>query len=277
VDDLANASTRFGSEKDFLDYHRGFTRNQLIGVDDERLKAGLIFMDASRNLGHTSPAQQRLRARRKTTENPPERKGEQGDWVWGLNNVFRAVQLRRDRMAGEQPASTSSTGGSLAVQSGGGAAARPPATTSKPGGIAATLRQSIETMKAADAKQFGMLAQQLFESSWKLERTSRYRGKTKEQAMESFKQDLAAKMQQGMAQRATTPTPAPAGGKGSVAAALKASLEALKASDKRLEQLTEDVIDLRIQAEEFGDDEPTGGAITGQRRRRSLPPTPRRR
>ena len=103
VDDLANAATRFGSEKDFLDYHRGFTRNQLIGVDDERLKAGMIFMDASRNLGHTSPAQQRLRARRKTTENPPERKGEQGDWVWGLNNVFRAVQLRRDRMAGEQP------------------------------------------------------------------------------------------------------------------------------------------------------------------------------
>lgn len=100
VDDLSNAATRFGSEKEFLDYHRGFTRNQLIGVDDERLKAGMIFMEASRNLGHTSPAQQRLRARRKTTENPPERKGEQGDWVWGLNNVFRAVQLRRDRMAG---------------------------------------------------------------------------------------------------------------------------------------------------------------------------------
>lgn len=172
----------------------------------------------------------------------------------------------------EQPASSS-----LAVQSGGGAAARPPATTSKPGSIAATLRQSIETMKAADAKQFGILAQQLFESSWKLERTSRYRGKSKEQAMESFKQDMAAKMQQGMAQRATSPTPAPAGGKGSVAAALKASLEAMKASDKRLEQLTEDVIDLRIQAEDFGDDEPTGGAITGQRRRRSLPPNPRRR
>lgn len=99
VDDLENAATRFGSEKDYLNYQRSFTRNQLIGVDDKRLKAGLIFMDASRNLGHTSPAQQRLRTRRKTTENPPERKGEQGDWVWGLNNVFRAVQLRRDRMA----------------------------------------------------------------------------------------------------------------------------------------------------------------------------------
>ena len=103
VDDMANAATRFGSEKDFLDYHRGFTGNQLIGVDDERLKAGMIFMEASRYLGHTSAAQERLRARRKTTENPPERKGEQGDWVWGLNNVFRAVQLRRDRMAGAAP------------------------------------------------------------------------------------------------------------------------------------------------------------------------------
>jgi len=99
VNDLENAATRFGSEKDYLNYQRSFTRNQLIGVDDKRFKAGLIFMDASRNLGHTSPAQQRLRTRRKTTENPPERKGEQGDWVWGLNNVFRAVQLRRDRMA----------------------------------------------------------------------------------------------------------------------------------------------------------------------------------
>jgi len=100
VDSLEDAATKFGSEKEFLNYQRGFTRNQLTGVDDERLKAGMIFMEASRYLGNTSAAQERLRARRKTTENPPERKGEQGDWVWGLNNVFRAVQLRRDRMAG---------------------------------------------------------------------------------------------------------------------------------------------------------------------------------
>jgi hypothetical protein len=125
-------------------------------------------------------------------------------------------------------------------------------------------------MKAADARQFGMLAQQIFESSWKLERTSRYRGKTKEQAMESFKQDMAAKMPQGMAQRATTPTPAPAGGKGSVAAALKASLEAMKASDKRLEPLTEDVIDLRIQAEEFGGEGGEDPSLGGGRPRRRL-------
>ena len=190
----------------------------------------------------------------------------------GQQRGAKAAQLRGERQQKAAPQAQPKAAGPGSEQPGRKAPKKGKVDVqiqrAKPGSIAATLRQSIETMKAADAKQFGMLAQQLFESSWKLERTSRYRGKTKEQAMESFKQDMAAKMQQGMAQRATTPTPAPAGGKGSVAAALKASLEAMKASDKRLEQLTEDVIDLRIQAEEFGDDEPTGKAIKGRRRPR---------
>ena len=373
VDDLENAATRFGSEKDYLNYQRGFVRNQLIGVDDERLKAGLIFMEASRNLGHTSPAQQRLRARRKTTENPPERKGEQGDWVWGLNNVFRAVQLRRDRMAAPsvltnpgredpglapkakeqginaqdvttskqqaafarqqqqaaqaagdqrgaqawrkeertvernrlatamnsnkqsqgslfgvteqdesmplfkgQPPSTPSTSGSLAVQSAGGAAARPTAApASKPGSIAGALRQSMEAMKAADIRQMGMIAEQLFEAGWTIDRRTRYRGMSKDQARDKFKAEFAQKMQA----QASSPEAAAratamrnrAGASGTVSGALKSVLEDMKAQDQRLNDLQRQTIELRKQAEEqFGGQGGEDPSLGGGRPRRRL-------
>jgi hypothetical protein len=102
----------YGSDKDVLDYKRSMARNQLSGVDDERLKAAIIFMEASRYLGSSSPAQQRLKARRGAAEDeegrrPPERRPREqggggrdpgyGDWIWGLNNVFRAVRIRREQ------------------------------------------------------------------------------------------------------------------------------------------------------------------------------------
>lgn len=102
-----------GNMKELLDYERSFARNQLSGVDDERLKAAIIFMEASRYLGTSSPAQKRLRERRRSADDeagePPKRKERQqgnrkpdpgyGDWIWGLNNVFRAVRNRRERGA----------------------------------------------------------------------------------------------------------------------------------------------------------------------------------
>lgn len=101
----------YGGDKEALDYYRSFSRNQLIGVDDERLKAAVIFMEASRELGYSSPAQQRLRQRKKEWDDggsrPPQRQPRRqpggkvesayGDWIWGLNNVFRAVRIRRGR------------------------------------------------------------------------------------------------------------------------------------------------------------------------------------
>jgi hypothetical protein len=102
-----------GDMKQLLDYERSYTRNQLIGVDDERLKAAVVFMEASRYLGTSSPAQKRLLERRRSSDDesgkPPMRKERQqgnrksdpgyGDWIWGLNNVFRAVRIRRERGA----------------------------------------------------------------------------------------------------------------------------------------------------------------------------------
>lgn len=108
AEDLQLDARVYGSEKAALDYHRSFARNQLTGVDDDRLKAAMMFMEASRSLGTTSPAQQRLRERQnnyETQANAPQRKPRAqvegsrdpgyGDWVWALNNVFRAVRIRR--------------------------------------------------------------------------------------------------------------------------------------------------------------------------------------
>jgi hypothetical protein len=111
TDDIEHGIRVYGSEKEALDYQRSLARNQLSGVDDERLKAAMVFMEASRYLGTTSPAQKRLQQRKRSygeeTGKPPERKQRRqgnggrdpgyGDWIWGLNNVFRAVRIRRER------------------------------------------------------------------------------------------------------------------------------------------------------------------------------------
>lgn len=91
---------RFGGRDEYFDYHRSFARNQLAGIDAERFIAGRLFMHASRSLGFLSPAQQRRMERQRnweTAETAPERPGPYGNWVWGLNNVFRAIRSRRNR------------------------------------------------------------------------------------------------------------------------------------------------------------------------------------
>jgi hypothetical protein len=173
----------------------------------------------------------------------------------------------------EQPAST---GGSLAVQSGGGAAARPTAApASKPGSIAGALRQSMEAMKAADIRQMGMIAEQLFEAGWTIDRRTRYRGMSKDQARDKFKAEFAQKMQA----QASSPEAAAratamrnrAGASGTVSGALKSVLEDMKAQDQRLNDLQKQTIDLRIQAEEqFGGEEGEDPSLGGGRPRRRI-------
>jgi hypothetical protein len=176
----------------------------------------------------------------------------------------------------EQPASTPSTGGSLAVQSGGGAAARPTAApASKPGSIAGALRQSMEAMKAADIRQMGMIAEQLFEAGWTIDRRTRYRGMSKDQARDKFKAEFAQKMQA----QASSPEAAAratamrnrAGASGTVSGALKSVLEDMKAQDQRLEDLQQQTIELRKQAEEqFGGQGGEDPLMGGGRPRRRL-------
>jgi hypothetical protein len=176
----------------------------------------------------------------------------------------------------EQPASTTSTGGSLAVQSSGGAAARPTATpASKPGSVSAALKQTLGALRAADAKHMGMIAEQLFEAGWTLDRRTRYRGMSKDQAREKFKVEFAQKMQaQASSPEATARAAAMrnrAGASGTVSGALKSVLEDMKAQDKRLEGLQKQTIDLRIQAEEqFGGEGGEDPSLGGGRPRRRL-------
>ncbi len=175
-----------------------------------------------------------------------------------------------------QPASTPSTGGSLAVQSGGGAAARPTAApASKPGSIAGALRQSMEAMKAADIRQMGMIAEQLFEAGWTIDRRTRYRGMSKDEAREKFKAEFAQKMQaQASSPEAAAQAAAMrnrAGASGTVSGALRSVLEDMKAQDKRLEDLQRQTIELRKQAEEhFGGQGGEDPSLGGGRPRRRL-------
>lgn len=140
----------------------------------------------------------------------------------------------------------------------------------KPGGIADTMRQALNAMKAADARQMGVMAEQLFETNWILERRGRYRGMSKDQAREAYKVEFAKNLQQAdQARRQRGPSDAArrAGEAGSVAGAMRSLIEDMKASDKNLENLTNQVIDLRVQAEEFneGGDEGALGGSTGRR------------
>lgn len=137
--------------------------------------------------------------------------------------------------------------------------------------ISDILRETTAQLKAADARQMGRIAENLFESGWTLERRTRYRGMTKDQARDQFKAEFMQKMQEQSASpqaaARSTAMRQRAGASGSVAGAMKSILEDMKAQDQRLEDLQRQSIDLRIQAEEqFGGEDPTLGG--GRPRRR---------
>jgi hypothetical protein len=152
------------------------------------------------------------------------------------------------------------------------AAAAGPRQTPK---ISDVLRATTEQLKAADARQMGKIAENLFEAGWTIDRRTRYRGMSKDQAREQFKVEFMQKMQQQAASPEAAANSAAmrqrAGASGSVAGAMKSILEDMQAQDQRLEDLQSQSIDLRIQAEEqFG---AQGGAdpnLGGGRPRRRL-------
>jgi hypothetical protein len=120
-----------------------------------------------------------------------------------------------------------------------------------------------------------MIAEQLFEAGWTIDRRTRYRGMSKDQARDKFKAEFAQKMQA----QASSPEAAAratamrnrAGASGTVSGALKSVLEDMKAQDQRLNDLQKQTIDLRIQAEEqFGGEEGEDQLLGGGRPRRRL-------
>lgn len=184
----------------------------------------------------------------------------------------QAAQLRQQR-AQRRPA-----GGALVPTSGSGQAVtpevvKPGSSTGRAGGIASTMREALNAMKAADARQMGMVAEQLFETDWLLERRGRYRGMNKDQARKQYKAEFMQKLQEQTrspeaAARRTEMGRRTAEG-GSVSGAMRSLLEDMKASDDRLNDLTRQAIDLRAGAEEqFGGegDEPALGGANNRRR-----------
>jgi hypothetical protein len=118
------------------------------------------------------------------------------------------------------------------------------ATLEEPGIVTTALKQTVATLRAADAMQFGMIAEQLFETSWLLDRRKLYRGMTKDQARDAFKADFAKEMQEKMA---ATPVVIPAAT--NVSGALRSSIATIKATDEGMQELQEQAINLRLEAE----------------------------
>lgn len=189
----------------------------------------------------------------------------------------QAVQLRQQR-AQRRPA-----GGAL-VPTGGSAQAvtpevvtpevmQPGSSTGRPGSIASTMREMLNAMKAADARQMGMVAEQLFETNWLLERRGRYRGMSKDQAREQYKAEFMQKLHKEASSPEAAARRAEMGRRaaesGSVSGAMRSLVEQMKASDDRLNDLTRQAIDLRVGAEEQfggeGDDPGLGGSSNRRR------------
>ncbi len=117
-------------------------------------------------------------------------------------------------------------------------------TVNETGTIGAALSQTVAAMRAADAMQFGMIAEQLFETSWLLDRRKLYRGMTKDQARGAFKADFAKELQERTAALPTVTIEA-----GSVSGALRSAIANLKATDEGMSELTEQAINLRLETE----------------------------
>jgi hypothetical protein len=116
------------------------------------------------------------------------------------------------------------------------------------GSISGVMRDVIQKMKESDVKSFSILASQLFETDWILERGKKYKGMTKAEAQAAFIQDFGQRMQDA---KATQPSPVAASSDGKpkkLSETLRGVIDAMKASDERLEDIGEQIFDLRRRA-----------------------------
>ena len=113
------------------------------------------------------------------------------------------------------------------------------------------IRESLNAMKAIDARQMARTAENLFEAGWSLERRKKYKGMSKEEAREQFKVEFLRQMEAGSG-AVQTKELARAGEKGastgSVAGAMRSLISEMKGQDKRLADLESASIDLRVRA-----------------------------
>lgn len=178
----------------------------------------------------------------------------------------QAAQLRQQRQQ-RRPAGALATTTAMSPQ---GPPSPAPGSAARPQRMAEVLSQTLNDLRAADARQMGLIAEQLFEVGWSLERRTRYRGMSKEQARDQFKAEMLQSMRQstpeatsaaqGIRQRASQA--------GSVSGAMKSLLSDMQAGDRRLQELGRQAIDLRVQAFELGEKGDEPGLGGGRPRRR---------
>lgn len=177
-------------------------------------------------------------------------------------------------------------GAGTARQQRGGALVAPRSTTitapgAAPAGkrrssLADTFKASVDQMKAADIKQMGILAEQLFETRWTLQKDNEWKGVSKEVARNQFQQDFLKRMQDQSqspeAQERSQRLQQKMAASGSISGALGALLEDMKGSDGRIEDLGRKTFELRRQSidlEASGDLGPRAG-IRGRGNSRRL-------
>jgi hypothetical protein len=134
--------------------------------------------------------------------------------------------------------------------------------------LADAMRQAIQQMKAADVRQMSMLANQLFESEWSLERKGKWKGMTKAAAQQAYIQEFGQQLQDARAQRqqqAQQTQPAGSGAPMKLSQRMRQLTEAMKASDERMAKLGEKIFELRRRTMDL--DEPSQGEMPGATRR----------
>ena len=130
--------------------------------------------------------------------------------------------------------------------------------------LADAMRQAIQQMKAADVRQMSMLANQLFESEWSLERKGKWKGMTKAAAQQAYIQEFGQQLQEARAQRqqqAQQTQPAGSGAPMKLSQRMRQLTEAMKASDERMAKLGEKIFELRRRT--MGLDSPPDEGLTG--------------
>jgi hypothetical protein len=134
--------------------------------------------------------------------------------------------------------------------------------------LADAMRQAIQQMKAADVRQMSMLANQLFESEWSLERKGKWKGMTKAAAQQAYIQEFGQQLHEARAQRqqqAQQTQPAGSGAPMKLSQRMRQLTETMKASDERMAKLGEKIFELRRRTVDL--DEPSQGAMRGATRR----------
>jgi hypothetical protein len=113
-----------------------------------------------------------------------------------------------------------------------------------------------------------MLANQLFETEWSLERKGKWKGMTKAAAQQAYIQEFGQQLQEARSQRqqqAQQTQPAGSGAPMKLSQRMRQLTEAMKASDERMAKLGEKIFELRRRTVDL--DEPSQGAMRGATRR----------